>query len=195
MSRLLNTYQIWLDDLYPRAKFRDALTMVEKVGHSKRMQITRRTWLDETKPFQKDPSPEPILPDSHGPVGDEDLFADMMAENDAEQIQNPNGEIGNASAPASTARKGPFENDDQPDEDELDQLLAEQANPEGTRSRLAQVRQGPFIDDDDDDLDALLAEQDQAQTAIPSRPANLKPQEEDDFAAEEEAMAGMEDMW
>ncbi|KAF1826822.1 Swi3-domain-containing protein, partial [Dissoconium aciculare CBS 342.82] len=50
MSRLLNTYQIWLDDLYPRAKFRDALTMVEKVGHSKRMQITRRAWLDETKP-------------------------------------------------------------------------------------------------------------------------------------------------
>jgi replication fork protection complex subunit Csm3/Swi3 len=172
--------------------------MVEKVGHSKRMQITRRTWLDETKPFQKDPTPEPILPASHGPVGDEDLFADMMAEHDAEQVTTNNGEAGNAMDSAFITRRGPFENDDEPDEDELDQLLAEQATSEQTHSRPAQVQCGPFMDDaedDDDDLDALLAEQDRAQIAMPSRPANPEPQEEEDFAAEEEAMAGMEDMW
>jgi replication fork protection complex subunit Csm3/Swi3 len=197
MSRLLNTYQIWLDDLYPRAKFRDALTMVEKVGHSKRMQVMRRTWLDETKPFQKDPSPEPILPDSRGPVGDEDLFAVMMAEHEADGDFGSNGEVENATATASTTRRGPFENDDRPDDDELDQLLAEQTPSDEARSQPTQAQRGPFEDDaeDDDDLDALLAEHGQAETAIPSRPANPKPQDEDDFAAEEEAMAGMEDMW
>ena len=58
ISQLLNTYQLWLDDLFPRAKFRDALDMVEKVGHSKRMQVMRRAWLDGTKPHRRDASPD-----------------------------------------------------------------------------------------------------------------------------------------
>ncbi|PGH13692.1 hypothetical protein AJ80_06197 [Polytolypa hystricis UAMH7299] len=48
--RLLNLYQLWLDDLYPRAKFADGLTMIEKLGHSKRIQVMRREWIDEGKP-------------------------------------------------------------------------------------------------------------------------------------------------
>jgi replication fork protection complex subunit Csm3/Swi3 len=204
MSRLLNTYQIWLDDLYPRAKFRDALTMVEKVGHSKRMQITRRAWLDETKPFQKEPSPEPTLSNSNGPeasrgdVGDEDLFAEMMAENNAEQGSRPNDSTGDANPPAVSARQESSQNNDEPDEDELDQLLAEQSNTGEVQSRPTQARRGPFMDDiedEEDDLDALLAEQGQVPSAMPSRPSTSKPQQHDDFAAEEEAMAGMEDMW
>ncbi|ELR01817.1 hypothetical protein GMDG_00917 [Pseudogymnoascus destructans 20631-21] len=34
-ERLLGLYQMWLDDLYPKAKFGDALRMVEGVGHKK----------------------------------------------------------------------------------------------------------------------------------------------------------------
>ena len=49
MARLLNTYQLWLDDLYPRAKFADGLAIIEKLGHTKRMQIMRREWISEGK--------------------------------------------------------------------------------------------------------------------------------------------------
>ncbi|PGH29356.1 hypothetical protein GX50_07901 [[Emmonsia] crescens] len=48
--RLLNFYQFWLDDLYPRAKFADGLAMIEKLGHSKRIQVMRKEWIDEGKP-------------------------------------------------------------------------------------------------------------------------------------------------
>lgn len=49
MARLLNIYQLWLDDLYPRAKFADALAIIEKLGHSKQMQTMRREWINEGK--------------------------------------------------------------------------------------------------------------------------------------------------
>jgi replication fork protection complex subunit Csm3/Swi3 len=49
VSQLLNAYQLWLDDLYPRAKFTDALGMIEKLGHSKRMQVMRREWINAGK--------------------------------------------------------------------------------------------------------------------------------------------------
>ncbi|PYH47270.1 Chromosome segregation in meiosis protein 3 [Aspergillus saccharolyticus JOP 1030-1] len=50
VARLLNFYQLWLDNLYPRAKFADGLAIIEKLGHSKRMQTMRREWIDEEKP-------------------------------------------------------------------------------------------------------------------------------------------------
>ena len=49
MVRLLNAYQLWLDDLYPRAKFADGLAIIEKLGHTKRMQTMRREWINEGK--------------------------------------------------------------------------------------------------------------------------------------------------
>ncbi|EFR05534.1 chromosome segregation in meiosis protein 3 [Nannizzia gypsea CBS 118893] len=49
-GRLLNFYRLWLDELYPRAKFADTLTIIEKLGHSKRIQVMRREWIDEGKP-------------------------------------------------------------------------------------------------------------------------------------------------
>lgn len=49
MARLLNTYQLWLDALYPRAKFADGLTIIEKLGHTKKMQSLRRDWINESK--------------------------------------------------------------------------------------------------------------------------------------------------
>lgn len=58
--KLLRFYQFWLDDLYPRAKFADGLAMIEKLGHSKRMQVMRRTWIDEAKPRLPSRSPSPV---------------------------------------------------------------------------------------------------------------------------------------
>jgi replication fork protection complex subunit Csm3/Swi3 len=45
-ARILSLYQLWLDDLYPKAKFTDALAIVEKLGHSKHMQIMRKGWIE-----------------------------------------------------------------------------------------------------------------------------------------------------
>ncbi|EGD92337.2 uncharacterized protein TERG_08552 [Trichophyton rubrum CBS 118892] len=50
-GRLLNFYRLWLDELYPRAKFTDTLATIEKLGHSKRLQVMRREWIDEGKPM------------------------------------------------------------------------------------------------------------------------------------------------
>ncbi|RHZ52735.1 Chromosome segregation in meiosis protein 3 [Aspergillus thermomutatus] len=49
-ARLLNFYQLWLDDLFPRAKFADGLAIIERLGHSKRLQTMRKEWIDEEKP-------------------------------------------------------------------------------------------------------------------------------------------------
>lgn len=59
LERLLTLYQLWLDDLYPRAKFNDGLAIIEKLGHSKRMQIMRREWIDAEKPRPRETTPEP----------------------------------------------------------------------------------------------------------------------------------------
>ncbi|KAL2866809.1 Chromosome segregation in meiosis protein 3 [Aspergillus lucknowensis] len=50
LARLLNFYQLWLDDLFPRAKFADGLAMIERLGHTKRLQTMRRAWIDDDKP-------------------------------------------------------------------------------------------------------------------------------------------------
>ncbi|KAG5990000.1 hypothetical protein E4U52_005039 [Claviceps spartinae] len=49
-ARLLSFYQIWLDDLFPKAKFLDALAMVEKLGHKKQIVVARNEILNEGKP-------------------------------------------------------------------------------------------------------------------------------------------------
>lgn len=153
MSRLLNTYQLWLDDLYPRAKFRDALAMVEKVGHTKRMQVTRRAWLEETKGRrQEDENMERREGDDtmmSGALDGDDLFGDAM-------VQQQENNIGN----------GAQQQEGMPQKDELDALLAEDSNEsqpsnvqQPPRSKTAAQR-GPFEEDepDADELDALMAE-------------------------------------
>ncbi|KAF7187804.1 Chromosome segregation in meiosis protein 3 [Pseudocercospora fuligena] len=152
ISRLLNTYQLWLDDLYPRAKFRDALTMVEKVGHSKRMQVTRRAWLDGTKPNRRlSPEPEP----------EQDLDFDVMMSgangnaNDSERQNSMPGEDAAGENATEQASRGKHDGD-APDDDELDALLAE-SGP-ASAPAATQRKAGPFEDDSDDELDALLSE-------------------------------------
>ncbi|KFZ16978.1 hypothetical protein V502_04814, partial [Pseudogymnoascus sp. VKM F-4520 (FW-2644)] len=49
-ERLLGLYQMWLDDLYPKARFGDALKMVERVGHKKTVAVARRGWIEEGRP-------------------------------------------------------------------------------------------------------------------------------------------------
>ncbi|PHH60743.1 hypothetical protein CDD81_1281 [Ophiocordyceps australis] len=49
-ARLLSFYQLWLDDLFPKARFLDALAMVEKLGHKKSLIVARSEWINEDNP-------------------------------------------------------------------------------------------------------------------------------------------------
>jgi replication fork protection complex subunit Csm3/Swi3 len=193
MSRLLNMYQLWLDDLYPRAKFRDALVMVEKLGHSKRMQITRKAWLDGTKPYRRDASPER--------VGDVEMSGALPESQAGKHAPGNESPIFTA-ADAQTSTGAGIRPSDTPDEDELDALLAEQdsAAPDLSTGK-EQRKRIPFEEDsDEDELDALLGEQlaDGPEAAVSGRGEAARntvpdgPFAEDDFADEEEVMASME---
>lgn len=130
--------------------------MVEKVGHSKRMQVMRRAWLDSTKP-NRIQSPDP------------ELDADI-------QMSGANGsaEVGTLTGAAEredsifgeiTTQQGSNAEVDSghgaPDDDELDALLAESGSATAPLASSSNARRnGPFEDDepDEDELDALLAE-------------------------------------
>ncbi|KIV84561.1 hypothetical protein PV11_00334 [Exophiala sideris] len=158
VAKLLNYYQLWLDNLYPRAKFADGLQLVEKVGHSKRMQVMRKEWIDEGKPGyireklrQKEEEKEKEI---------DDLYAgDAHASKDATSTVQLNEEDDSLFVPdARGANKTSANEDALPEDDELDALLAEQDNT----VRAPQQTSKPAQDLDsegEDDLDALLAEQ------------------------------------
>ncbi len=49
VNRLLEMYQLWLHDVFPKAKFKDAIHMVEKLGHKRILQAERGNLLEERK--------------------------------------------------------------------------------------------------------------------------------------------------
>ena len=152
MTRLLNMYQFWLDDMYPRAKFADGLMMIEKLGHKKKIQLYRREWIEEGKPK--------VVYDGEGEEEDSQENAEAReaddTTNDASALQRSDG-VGSSTAAMSGALPAPSpatpQEEELPPEDELDALMAEEA-------------QGPA--------------------------PTVRQAEPDDFADEEEAMAGMD---
>lgn len=184
---MLNLYQLWLDDLYPKAKFRDALTMAEKLGHSKRMQVSRRAWIEETKSSQRqddndeDDRPtgpsdqqekdsDPILrPGAGGGAKEHDPqdFTDQMPEeDDMDALLAEEARAAQAKPqPIRSRQKGTFEDDNEesePDEDELEALWAEERTRIQQTTASVPMQKGPNQEDpdsDQDDLDALLAEE------------------------------------
>ncbi|KFA71817.1 hypothetical protein S40288_07938 [Stachybotrys chartarum IBT 40288] len=157
-GRLLSFYQMWLDDLFPKARFLDALEMVEKAGHKKRLLAAREEWIDEGRPKtrteddndneattqpqeQSTTQPRPTTPPA-GDIPDED---DLYNTTPRAAPRPPAG--------------GPT--DDMPDDDELDALMAEYGGPGDAPPALNPQprRQNPTgEDDDDDDLEFLMAE-------------------------------------
>lgn len=218
ISRILNLYQLWLDDLYPKAKFKDGLAMIEKLGHSKRLQVSRRAWMDETKPFRRREDEDAEMQDAGEGAAEKDDDAIFPAEangGQAEQAQQSGADGGPAddeldalfaeesikAGPTELQKsKGPFEDDDGPDEDELDALLAEESRPAPqSTSKKTSKQNGPFEDDDEadmDELDALMAEESQRDQSkeqgreIPIQNASSQRQE-DNFDDDEEAMQEM----
>ncbi|KAI5815596.1 replication fork protection component Swi3-domain-containing protein [Pyronema omphalodes] len=48
-TRLLNYYQLWADDLFKKAKFRDTLAIIEKLGHTRKIKTQREEWIGERR--------------------------------------------------------------------------------------------------------------------------------------------------
>lgn len=203
MSRLLGTYQLWLDDLFPKAKFLDGLAMIEKLGHKKKIQIYRKEWIDDGKPRNFEDDLDDFLA-SRRERTPEQLATDQTAEGAREPEENE-VEMQDASTDnhVSTAPNGLPRDALDSDEDDLDALLNEASmdeSPAVTRT-LPQPDGGhDEPEPDEDELDALLAEDTHSDVdkrslfggpeSLKNAPAQKPPN--NDFADEEEAMAGMD---
>ncbi|KAF2871896.1 replication fork protection component Swi3-domain-containing protein [Massariosphaeria phaeospora] len=144
--RMLNMYQLWLDDLYPRAKFADGLSMIEKLGHSKRIHYMRKQWIDEGKPKhtiededEEDNANTPEVPSQQSGDRMEGLELDNTANTNEATAENQNED------PKQTEGVS----GDDPDEDELDALLAEAdaSIPEAASSAKPATADDLFADD------------------------------------------------
>ncbi|OQV03637.1 hypothetical protein CLAIMM_08655 [Cladophialophora immunda] len=151
VARLLNYYQLWLDNLYPRAKFADGLQLIEKVGHSRRMQVMRKEWIDEGKPgyIRDREAKETAENEKEADKENDDLFA-----RDHAGADNADQEAANAGVGAE---------DDSLFVPDLHHNKANNKKMMETRITTRPLAvSNPAEDNDsegDDDLDALLAEQ------------------------------------
>jgi len=57
--RLVNYYQLWMHEVFPKATFRDCIAMTEKAGHENQVRVVRKEWIEATKARQVVPD-EPI---------------------------------------------------------------------------------------------------------------------------------------
>lgn len=199
--------------------------MVEKVGHSKRMQVMRRAWLDDTKPYRKELTPEAETAGANavagepradlgsspgeaagaGPVNGDKATGGSGDGQDDDELDALLAESGvndtykAEEQRATTKRKGPFEEDD---EDELDALMAENPGPAASDPATSKL-QKPLSENepDDDELDALMAEDTESDVMSRAPTGNTSghhPSAQDrmdDFADDEEALASMGGMW
>jgi replication fork protection complex subunit Csm3/Swi3 len=145
---MLNMYQLWLDDLYPRAKFADALTIIEKVGHTKRMQMMRKDWIDEGKPrrrTEQDDEDEGVDDtNTHkaatGEGGEQMEGVEQDAPTDQPDARDEDRPRAQDNTNADSA-------DADPDDDELDALLAESAEADASVPKTLPVRTAAAEDD------------------------------------------------
>ena len=103
----MNFYQLWLDDLFPRAKFADGLSIIEKLGHSKRLQTMRREWIDEEKPKLPTSTFEDTLPERN--QGIQGSSVDKPQRDSS--VINTGAESSNVDLAAQTEDKEPNEMD------------------------------------------------------------------------------------
>ncbi|KAI0599503.1 replication fork protection component Swi3-domain-containing protein [Biscogniauxia sp. FL1348] len=161
-ARLLSFYQLWLDDLFPKAKFLDALAMVEKAGHKKYMRMKRIELIEEGKPK------------SAATADDEDIFGALneTGEREAAIFPAPLAPIFRNSAGGRA--KTPAADDDNLFVDAGEDIYG--ATPKRAKAPAAPANslfgnggsaQQNSEAPGDDELDALMAEEEARRTAAP----------------------------
>lgn len=182
-------YQLWLDDLYPRAKFADGLAIIEKLGHTRRMQTMRREWINEAKSkdyLAKDSNskskPQAPVVDELGSDAQHNIASLVRAHTPIVNKEDEDKDLYSA-----TPRKTLDKKKTEPDVDVDESLFVSDDENDKTQS--------------EDELDALLAEVDardkttSSDTPVQQDPQTKSKETEPSFDDEMEAMAGMDDMW
>ncbi|KAL5614205.1 hypothetical protein BROUX41_000044 [Berkeleyomyces rouxiae] len=166
-SSLLSMYRLWLDDLHPKARFVDAMAMVNKVGRKQTMIKQRNTWLEE--------------PDKSQSIFDT-----------VEEIIGFEGSTDAAAPPAPAAPSVPSHGrrETSPPDDDLYNASPKRPQPhETTRTAVAAADDVP---DFDDDLEAMMAEAESFDAlATAQKPGPSLPSQEPDYSVEDELMAEM----
>lgn len=153
-SRLLSLYQLWLDDLFPKARFLDALVMVEKTGHRKGIVAARNDWIDEGKLKIADDDGEDNE-DNSAPVLLQDT-AGRPAESSARpRTPAPDPDVPDDDDLYDATPRAPARGPDMRDDaDDLDALIGEAEQADSHSLPPAP----PHAEPEEDDLDALIAE-------------------------------------
>ncbi|KAB8339035.1 hypothetical protein FH972_021971 [Carpinus fangiana] len=167
VARMLNVYQLWLDDMFPKANFADGLSMIEKLGHKRRIQIMRREWIDEDKP-------------------NKGLTEQDIADRDAARLEGVVQENASQDAAVQAAQAAQHR---QSQEDAAGSLGASDAINGNGHAEIQEP--------DEDELDALLAENDRIADAAPKQTASSRPLQAKDHLSEDDmdAMDAMGDDW
>ena len=175
--------------MYPRAKFADGLAIIEKLGHTKRMQTMRKEWINEGK------AKHSIIEDDEKPEISASIDGQKPSESAEIQINSRTEDCYSPGKP-----------------DGVHQVFGatdsiENGNANKKRSEDVPADDSLFISDGEDtidnvpegdDLDALLAEDDAAQKASAALSMDQNADNNianHNFNDEEEAMVGMDDFW
>ncbi|KAF3065648.1 Chromosome segregation in meiosis protein 3 [Trichoderma lentiforme] len=212
-SRLLSFYQLWLDDLFPKARFLDALAMVEKAGHKKALVSARSEWINEGRPKAGNDDDDDELDIGAVAITEDSQVTEsglptQRAQKSPERDDIPDDDDLYGATPRGPARTTnalrPAPSNDAPDDDDLEALMAEAESMDSRQAPAATTKQNSTSDthhlDEEDDLDALIAEaevQDRSSghSAEKSGGNSTSNDKGHDFADEEEAMQEMEGLW
>ncbi|KAF9218318.1 Swi3-domain-containing protein [Gyrodon lividus] len=111
LNRILQVYQFWTHKMYPKTPFKETVNRVEKLCHSKRMQVRLSVWRDEAKGLVngRKPDDDPDVIDLTEPtlVGTEDDGG-----NDKESVYNQTKSDRASSRAPSLPPSSDTENDD-----------------------------------------------------------------------------------
>ncbi|PPQ63068.1 hypothetical protein CVT24_005923 [Panaeolus cyanescens] len=163
LNRLLQVYQFWTHQLYPKTPFKDTVERIEKLTHSRRMNVSLSVWKDEAKGIQ--------------PQQDSD-------ESEAEDEQGENQSILRESERASSSRSSPLPSSSPPLSPRIvsNGTTTSRASDGDNGSRRGDAEPLFLNDDDDEALWNAMAEFEAETAPAPPPPisANNSSMDDDD---------------
>ncbi|EWC44207.1 hypothetical protein DRE_06952 [Drechslerella stenobrocha 248] len=195
LGRLLNFYQIWADNMYPKANFKDALAMIEKLGSSRGMRRRREELIEEFKMKQREEDDrlvgrarDLVSMDTRDPdpPGRKTITVTDPMKKESENENTTTGDIGGEKPGTDVGDSLFFHDSDDELDDDLDELDAIMRDAENAKQNASNEPDAGEMDE----LDAIMREM-EAATDPTGKPASTQSQNvatDDEF---EEAMASI----